>query len=1014
MKRQVLSILILLCTALSVFAQGSQTLKIALADSADDSAIGFATVSLTPDGAEKPSKYLLTNDKGEARFEGLKKGVYTVRAELMGYKTYEGKVTVSDKPVDLGTVKLDADTQLLEAATVSAVGNPITVKKDTVEYNASSFRVTDNDMLEDLLKKLPGIEVSSDGKVTANGQEIKKITIDGKTFFLDDPSLASKNIPAKIVNKVKVVEKKSDQAMFTGIDDGEEETIIDLSIRPGMMKGWFGNVMGGGGHDIQYAGMGQPARWQGAAMVGRFTDKSQISLLLNANNTNNRGFNDMAGSMMGQMRGGGRGMGRGQGGFGGDNGITTSWMGGLNGAFSLCDGDMDLGANYLYNGSRRLLVEQSLKDTYLDDGSILRYTDGGPYTLSGRYDGGKDKYGINNTLTQGHRFGLRLEHKFSEKSSILFEPQVNFGGGSFNEYSDNETFRINDTGTTRVNGGFTNTDGRNRNWSTSGFLLYRQRLNKPGRTISVMSRYSFSGNGMNGYNQSFSESDERSSVTNQYYDTKSNSYSANARASYTEPLAEKLFLEAYASYGWSLSESRKNTYDSGISDAEKALWFSSSRTGEYALFNPVLAFGELDPDNKNEEYSNAISNTHQNIQGGANIQWQTDKLRLQVGASYQPSITDNLTNGKTYHSVVHNWSPQAMVGWDISDNSNLRVFYRGRSAQPSTSQLMPVPDNSNPLNLSFGNPYLTPYFTHNIRGRYGFTNKKTFFSVNCNLRAGIVQDGIVNATWYDKSGVQYSMPVNGPVSGNVNAGFFLNAPFGQSGFSVSNMFNAGFNSSYTYVGRSEKSDEFTEKYYTPVAPDFDYEKLHKDKGLIDKYFIRNTTSALNVMERLKATYRNDFVEVSASARTFVNKAWYTMEGINQKATWNNQASCEMIWTIPGGFGINMNYNYNWYNGYTNQQPDEHILNVEISQLLFKKMFTLAIKGYDLFNQSKNLNVTDNANFHQEIRNNTLGRYVILSLTYRFGNFNNARKQMESSSRRGGPMGGRGPMGGGPM
>ncbi|MDY0168452.1 MAG: hypothetical protein RBS80_18025, partial [Thermoguttaceae bacterium] len=207
----------------------------------------------------------------------------------------------------------------------------IIVKKDTVEYQASSFKTTDNDMLEDLLKKLPGVEVSSDGTVTANGKTISKITIDGKTFFLNDPQLATKNIPAKIVEKVKVLEKKSDEAEFTGINDGNEETVIDLSVMKGMMNGWFGDVAAGGGYDLRNAVSDEESaianqstisnkpRFQASGIVARFTEDTQLSFVGNANNTNNRGFADMAGSMMSGMRGG-RGMGGMGGGMGGGGG----------------------------------------------------------------------------------------------------------------------------------------------------------------------------------------------------------------------------------------------------------------------------------------------------------------------------------------------------------------------------------------------------------------------------------------------------------------------------------------------------------------------------------------------------------------------------------------------------------------------------------------------------------------------------------------------------------------------
>ena len=313
-------------------------------------------------------------------------------------------------------VCINTDKQVLDAASVSATGNPIVIKKDTIEYNATSFKTTDNDMLEDLLKKLPGVEVGSDGSVTANGQTISKITIDGKTFFLDDPQLASKNIPAKIVDKVKVVQKKSDQAQFTGIDDGQEETVIDLSIQKGMMNGVFGNVMAGAGHDwLENTTNGNGDwRYQGAAFAGRFTEKSQLSLIFNGNNTNNRGFNDLAGSRMRGMRGGGGGMGRGSGGWGNTNGITTSWMGGVNGSWDLFQDKMSLGANYLYNSTKNDVQERSEKTTFLDDGSSLIYNN--------------DGFSLNKT--DGHRFGARLEHKFSDNTSIIFQPQFNFGKGN--------------------------------------------------------------------------------------------------------------------------------------------------------------------------------------------------------------------------------------------------------------------------------------------------------------------------------------------------------------------------------------------------------------------------------------------------------------------------------------------------------------------------------------------------------------------------------------------------------
>ena len=961
---------VLMLMSFSVYAQNSFTVKLRLIDAKTSAPVSFATASLTVKGETTAAKYVITDAEGAASLTKVKKGTYVFKAELMGYKSHEQEVVV-DKNIDLGDIKMSEDVEVLDAASVSAIGNPIVVKKDTIEYSASSFKTSDNDMLEELLKKLPGVEVEADGSITANGETITKITIDGKTFFLDDPQLASKNIPAKLIEKVKVVEKKSDQALFTGIDDGEEETVIDLSLKPGMMEGWFGNLMAGGGHDVPGAGSDMNDwRYQGAAMVGRFTESSQISIILNGNNTNNRGFNDMSGSMMQGMRAGG--MGRGMGGWGRGNGIATSWMGGLNGAFDLFDGDMELAGNYMHNGSVRDVIEESSRITYLDDGSRFL----------------NDQNGTSTTRSQGHRFGMRLEHKFSENTSILFEPQVNFGKGSFSEFSDFQTLTERGAIRDSTNTGETSNLGDNNNWRTSGFLLFRQRLGKPGRTISINFRYSFSNNELDGLNQSWTKAKEEGkdtlTIIDQLYKQNSLSQSLSGRIVYTEPITKHLFFEVNYQYGWNRNISNKNTYNGNESQLND---------------NKDIVQNGYDMENPDPIYSNEILNRSINQRAGLNLSWQKEKFRAQLGVSANPTDTYNETTGHdAYHSKVVNWSPQAMMNYEFNDNSHIRFFYFGRSAQPSTSQLLPVPDNSNPLSISLGNPNLDPYFNHNVRGMFGYTNKETFTSINTRFGASLVENAITNAQWYDPAGVQYSIPVNGPGTGSADLRVMVNSPFGTSGFSIFSMTFGRYNQSTSYIGKGSLESE---KYYDAENASFDYGLFNKDfpdLGASD-LFVTNKIRTMSFTQRLRLTYRNDFVELTLGGRTRMSKSWYTMENSNLNATWNNQIDGSMNWTIPGGINLIADVDYNWYNGYTTPQEDEIILNAEITKLLFKDKFTLALKAYDILGQSKNLSVTDASNYHQETRNNTLGRYIILSLTYRFGNF-------------GGMGGGRGP--GGPM
>ena len=544
----------------------------------------------------------------------------------------------------------------------------------------------------------------------------------------------------------------------------------------------------------------------------------------------------------------------------------------------------------------------------------------------------------------------------------------------------------------RTNEGFTSNTGSNQNWRTNGFFLFRQKLGKAGRTLSFNARYNFSGNDMDGFNQSltrtFDEFETASdSIINQRYNQEQNSQSLSGRLTYTEPLGKGFFVEANYEASWNRSTSTKNTYDSGVvSD------FGASNL----VYNPN---GEV----LNDVYSSEIVNRYVNQRIGANFVYQKDKLRAQAGVSANPTDTHNETSGyDTYDSHVLNWAPQAMLWYDIDDNTNVRGFYFGRSQQPSVSQLMRVPDNTNPLSVSFGNMYLEPYFNHSFRSDFRHTNKKNFLSVNAGLDGGIVKNPIVNAQWYGTNGAQYSIPVNGKDSYNGSFRIMLNSPIAKSNFSVFLMSRASYSKSSSYVGSSSFD---MGKYYE--GDNFDAENFLADKFLEDFHsldFTLNKLQTVGLMERLRLTYRNDIVELTAGGRTRMSKSWYTIANQSTNMTWSNQVSASMNWTVPGGLGIVADGNYNWYNGYTTDQGTQLILNAKITKMLFKDKFTLALNAYDILDQAKNLSVSDSSNYHTETLNNTLGRYIVVSLTYRFGNFGG------KGGRRMGPGMGRGPMG----
>ena len=968
-----LSLLVFSLLGLSAFGQN---ITGTLLDDSDGSGLGFATVSITKDNASKPAKYILSNDKGKFTLESVKNGTYTLKAELMGYVAYTKKITIKDKDLDLGEIKMKVDSEQLDAASVSALSNPVTIKKDTIEYNASSFKTTDNDVLEDLLKKLPGVEVSDSGSITVNGESVNKITIDGKTFFLDDPQIASKNIPAKLVNKLKVIKKKSEQAEFTGIDDGEEETVIDLSVQPGMMKGLFGNVNVGGGADVpSQEGIKAEARYAGNAFIGRFSDNTQISLILNANNSNGGGATNMSGNMMGNMRGGGGGMGQG-GGFGASNGITTSYMGGLNAAGTAFDGNMEVGGNYFYNHGSTDVEETSSKLTYLKEltGNDLLY----------------NSKGTSNTTSGGHRFGMRLEHKFSDNTSILFEPQVNFGTGSFMQVSNDTTYNDSASLNNKLSEAYTNNIGSNKNLSTSGFFLFRQRLGIPGRTITANIDYNYSNNQLaetddNGTNN-FSNGEQTStSRVYQQVDNTANNFSINGRLTYTEPLGNSFYLQANYSYSYSKSTSEKNTFD-------------------------------LLTQTKSEDYSNNILNVNRRQEIGINALYQNSKYHAQVGFSAMPNYTLNSTvQGSTenkYEDNRWNFSPQVMLFAEPNDNLNLRFFYRGESSQPSTSQLMPVPDNTNPLRISFGNPHLTPYFNNNINGDVRFSNARTATSLNVRFNGGFTQNPIVNTTWYGTNGGSYTMPFNGKTTANAGLNMFANFPLGRSYFTMSGSVGANWSMSGSYVGSDiDMSTYETDGFYAFME---EFYSNFNDASFYKNHISENTMNNLSTNARARVTYNGSALQASLSASTRINNSWYKYVGVSNESqktmTLNNSVSADLTWNWEAtGIGLRLDANYNWYGGYTTEQPAQCLVNMQLTKLAFNNNVTFSLRGYDILGQSKNLMVSDNDNYHSEVVNNTLGRYIIFSAAFRFGTIGNRRG---SRGGMGGGMRGMGGMGGG--
>jgi len=634
---------------------------------------------------------------------------------------------------------------------------------------------------------------------------------------------------------------------------------------------------------------------------------------------------------MGGMRGG-RGM------WGNNKGVTTSWMGGLNANTEVLDGDMKLSGNALYSGS-----EQEVKE--VKDRTTMRANEENMYTHEESYD---------KTRTDGFRFGGEIDYDISESSSILFRPNINIGKGSFSSENLFNTL----TGLDSTNRGASRNFGDNESQQFGGSLLWRQRLGKPGRTMSLRVNYDFSNNEIEGFNQSetfYFENNEiaSSDIIDQKYLQRSKSNSIGGRFSYTEPLGKNFFVEAAYRYNYKKTNSDKDTYN--------------KKDGQYT---------ELD-----SEYTTHYENVFITQQAELNFMKQEEDYNLTVGVSMQPSTTKSLGRGRDTSYSVTNFAPSARFHYSFSDSKRLMVRYRGRTSQPSINQLLPIADNTNPLQRVEGNENLNPEFSHNLSVEYRTNNRQTFSWFSSSLDASYTTDKIVSKKYYTPEGVQVSTYDNtnkGVYS--LNGRVMFNSVIAKSNFSISSFSNVRYGNSISYVREGQD-------------------------------FVENVTRTFSVSENLRITYRNDWAEIILGGRVNYQDAWYTVSSMDKIATWTNAVTGSANITIPGGVNISSDINHTFYIGYDDNYNKPYTMwNASVSKTLFKESATLKVKIYDILKQAKNLTRTTTENYVQDVINNTLGQYVMVTLTWRFGNFGDMKNMRRGHGMGRGPMG-RGPMGG---
>ncbi|GAB6012968.1 TonB-dependent receptor [Viscerimonas tarda] len=808
-----LSSILLVFLCLSLSAQDTQNVAISgtVVDRADKKPVEQASIRFLN---AKDSAYVngtVTNVNGKFSFR-LKPGRYIVHASFVGYTDAYATVNANKEQNSVATIELREDGILLQEAVVTAKIAEIVVKGDTIEYNADSYKVQESAVVEDLVKKMPGAEVDAEGKITINGKEVKKILVDGKEFFSDDPKVASKNLPAAMVDKLQVLDRKSDMAQMTGFDDGDEETVINLTVKKGMKQGLFGSAT---------AGMGNKDRYGASGIANYMLDESQATLIGGANNTNNEGFTDNAGANFRGMRGSGMN-------FGGRNGITESINGGLNFAINPSE-KLKWGGNVRYGNNDNDVTSDSYTQSYMNNDS-----NGDQYSIEKQ---------AGNNKSQNINGQFRFEWELDSLTQIIFSPGMNYGKNK--NIQNKESLTRYEDPTDTINSGWSNyySDGISKN--ASGRLDVSRKLGKTGRVLS----FSLSG----GFNDSENDGTNRSETTykrisrpdsiasqDQLINQKSNGYNFRGYVSYVEPIGKNNFLQLNYSYRKNYSENDNNTH-------------MNDGFGNYTEVD-TTATKKLENNFINQEIGLNFKSVHQ-------------KYNYTIGFALQPSSSESWTitpqrPSSAVSNDVLNFAPIAQFNYMWDKRHNLRINYNGNTSQPSTTQLSNVPDYSDPLNTIYGNPNLKPEFSNSFNLRYQKFNPEQASTIMAMGGFNFSTNSIANKIIYlkDEDGrntgakeTRYEN-VNGNWSANLR--MMMNTPLRNKKFSISSATSGSYSRSNGY-DNDNKNTTNSLRLGENLGLQFRSDLL--DFGLRGNYIYSNTQYSLsNQQDRIIHNYGGNF------------------------------------------------------------------------------------------------------------------------------------------------------------
>ena len=745
----------LMLTSSFIFSQ-NVTIDGTVMDSTIKKPLMSATISLARANDSSLISFTRANDEGYFQIKNVASGKYLVSISYIGYQHTWVAIKVGSTPkLSLGNIYL-LDASQTTTVTVTARRPPVVINGDSIEFNSENFKTQPNAVVEDMLKKMPGIEVDKAGAITVNGKTVTKVYVNGKEFFTGDPKMATKNLSADVVDKIQVYDRKSDQAMFTGIDDGNEETAINIKTKKDRKQSTFGKVG---------SGFGTPGRFDGQGNVNRINNDEQFSVIATANNTNKQAFSN---GDISSFSGGGGGRG------GGGMTLNFSGSGGTDANSQGVANTYSLGGNY----------SNLLNDKKMDFNSNANLSDVERNNISNSYTQNltagnlfnRSSYSNSTNRSQQVRMGATIDNKVSESFSYKYTPSISRQHNTSESISTSDTYLPDGTKTNATNTKSTSiSDAIN----LTNTLLLRKKFAKKGRTISSTITQ--------GYNQSESNGSQytdqlfyarsiltKDSILDQKNNRKGLTQSYSVNVVYTEPLTKKSLLEF-------------NTYlNKNIGSSSKKVYDKSGSTNLYDALNTKL--------------TNEFNSDYTYMGGGMNFRLNQKKYNFSTGFSLQDAVLsgENMSSNTKIDHDFKDILPSAMFQYNFSQTQNFNLNYRTSTNQPSITQLQPVLDQSNINNQTIGNPNLKRSYNHNLNLRYFSTKilaQRNFFAL---LNAQVTNNSIVNYDSVLPSRVILSKPVNVNgayrINGSVNYGFGIKKLYSRFNFGI----NGGFNNNVNY------------------------------------------------------------------------------------------------------------------------------------------------------------------------------------------------------------------------